>query len=91
MGNYAKAWQCEACPQSNGEQGCPAWSEIIEAHVRTGEERITKDCLFRLLPKMMVEVVKASNRPAAELGEMRAELFKGFSAVGQILLKAPGG
>lgn len=68
---YKNAWKCKACPESNGALGCPAWCEVVETEVSSGNERITKECLFQMLPKMLVEVIKASNRPAAEIGAMR--------------------
>lgn len=72
-----KAWDCANCPQDTAI--CPAWAELVETHVRTGDERITKDCMFRLLPRMIVEVIKASNRPAAEVGQLRQEIFRGLT------------
>lgn len=81
---YSRAWQCKRCPKSNDEDGCPAWAELIETHVRSGEERVTKECVFRLLPRLMLEVVKASNRPAAEIGELRSELYQGFTALARV-------
>ena len=81
--NYKNAFECKDCPES--EKGCPCWTEIIETNLQSGEERITKDCLYKLLPRLMVEVIKASNRPAAAVESMRnslvANLSGGFSAL----------
>ncbi len=71
---YKQAWKCHKCPESNEEKGCPAWTELIEMNIETGQERVTKECLFQMMPRLMVEVIKASNRPAAELSAMRREV-----------------
>jgi len=70
---YKSAWKCNKCPESNDEKGCPCWTELIETNAETGQERITKNCLFQLMPNLLVEVIKASNRPAAEISAMRVE------------------
>lgn len=75
---YRHAWDCRRCPQRNDEQGCPAWTELLESNTATGEERITKGCLFALLPRLLVEVLKASNRPAAAIESTRNEIAAGF-------------
>jgi len=70
---------------------CPCWCEVIWTNVQTGEEKVVKDCLFRMLPAMMVEVIKASNRPSAAVESMRNETIKvlnaGFKKVQQGLIK----
>jgi hypothetical protein len=81
------AWDCERCPKDSAI--CPAWAELIETHIRTAEERVTKECIFRMLPRMMIEVIKASNRPAAEMGQLRAELYEGFQVMGRSVLSLP--
>jgi len=65
---YKNAWKCQKCPESNDEKGCPGWTELIEMNVETGQERVTKECLFQMMPRLMVEVIKASNRPCAHGG-----------------------
>ena len=72
---YKNAWKCQRCPESNNEQGCPAWIELIETHMETGQERINRNCLFQMMPHLMVELIKASNRPAAEMSAMRGEVI----------------
>lgn len=73
------AWDCEHCPKDSDI--CPAWAEIIETHVRTAEERVTRECVFRLLPRLLVQGIKAANRPAAELSELRAVIAKASTAI----------
>lgn len=77
VSTYANAFVCNECPGNNGPQGCPCWVELIETNIQTGEERINKNCLFQMMPSMLVEVIKASNRPAAEIGRMREEVVSG--------------
>ena len=82
---YKNAFKCSKCPQSNGQDGCPAWVEIMQTNTATGEERLHKDCLFQQLPHLMVEVVKASNRPAAAVEEARNEIANGFNQLNQVM------
>lgn len=89
--NYKNPFECKECPES--EKGCPCWTEIIETNIQTGAERITKDCLFKLMPRLMIEVIKASNRPAAAVESMRNSLVEnlahGFGAlVGAVEMKS---
>lgn len=81
--NYKDPFNCKDCPES--EKGCPCWTEIVETNIQTGEERITKDCLLKLMPRLLIEVIKASNRPAAAIESTRnalvENLTKGFSSI----------
>jgi hypothetical protein len=79
--SYRNAENCRRCPQRNDEHGCPWWWELMEANVATGEERLTKGCGKALLPRLMVEVIKASNRPAAAVESCRNEIAGGFAQV----------
>lgn len=81
IATYSNAFNCQSCPGNSGLNGCPCWTEIVETNLQTGEERINKDCLFRMMPHMLVEVIKASNRPAAEIGRMREEVVKGVAQI----------
>lgn len=54
----------------------------------SSEEKIEKNCLFRLMPQMMVEVIKASNRPAQEMGQIRNNLVDGFSKLPDAMAKS---
>ena len=82
--NYRNAWNCKKCPGRNDEQGCPAWIEYMQENVGTGEQRLSKECLFQALPVFLVEVVKASNRPAAAVESMRNEVASGFGRLVQV-------
>lgn len=79
MPGYKGAFDCSRCPM-NGDptagRACPAWHELMMTNVATGEERLVKDCLFRVLPSILIEVVKASNRPAAAIESMRNEVVR---------------
>lgn len=83
INNYSNAFVCEKCPTNNGPDGCPCWTGLIETNVQTGEQRINENCLFRLLPGMLVEVIKASNRPAAEIGAMREGVIESVTKLAQ--------
>lgn len=71
--NYKNAMNCKRCPETNDANGCPCWTEIIMTNTE-GEVKAVKNCLFQQLPMLMIEVIKASNRPAAEIGAMRGEI-----------------
>lgn len=47
----------------------------------THETKVQRDCLFRLLPVFLIEVIKASNRPAAAIESTRNELITGLGAI----------
>ncbi len=78
---YKNAWKCHRCPKSNDEKGCPAWIEYSETNIITGEVRITKECSFQAMPKFLVKVIEASNRPAAAVESTRNEIAAGFGRV----------
>lgn len=87
MIKYKHAFACSKgkhCPESNGQEGCPNWAEIVEENVQTGETRITKGCAPQVMQSMIVHVIKASNRPAAEMGEIRNALIQGFQRISEI-------
>ncbi len=69
--NYKAAFRCKKCPQSNGPEGCPVWIEIVIVNSETKHTAIDKNCGFQLMPLLMVEVIKASNRPAEEMSALR--------------------
>lgn len=80
------------CPKTNNPDAkyyCPAWSEgVIWTNTQTGEEKVLH-CSIQALMPAMVEVIKASNRPAAAVESMRNELSarmqRGFGALGQVM------
>ena len=85
--NYKNPFECKECPES--EKGCPCWTELLETNIQTGEERITKDCLLKLMPRLMIEVIKASNRPAAAMESTRNTLLeclnRGFGSLVNVI------
>lgn len=85
---YKNAFKCTKCPESNGENGCPVWWEIIEENVETGKERINKACGFTLMQMFLLEVLKASNRPAAAVESMRNDLVKGIGGLPEVIMRA---
>jgi len=64
------------CPEKNGEQGCPSWQQIVMTNNQTGEVVPRSDCVLNLMPMLMVEVIKASNRPAAEISALRNDIVE---------------
>lgn len=71
--------ECPRTNDPNAKQFCPAWSEgVVWTNTQTGEEKIV-NCAFRALMPAMVEVIKASNRPAAAVESTRNEIARGFA------------
>ena len=83
--NYKRAFQCKKCPQSNEEDGCPMWWEYMATNIQSGEEVLKKCCGYQALPMFLTEVIKASNRPAAEMGSMRNELGNAVERIPALL------
>ena len=88
---YKNAYNCKKCPGNNGPEGCPVWVEYSETNLN-GDVRLTKECGHQAMPKFMVQMIAASNRPAAAVESMRNEVVKmhqgilgGLSGVGKIL------
>ena len=49
----------------------------------TGETKVLKDCLFRLMPLYMTQMIKAGQAPASAIDQVRTELFHGLGAIAQ--------
>lgn len=77
------AFQCETCPQNHDSvkgRSCPAWWETVQQSA-AGEVRVLKSCAWEQLPYFLLEVIKASNRPAAVMESLRNELVEKVSPV----------
>ena len=61
------------------------WWELGFVNAATGEERTERACGYSLMPKLLLEVIKASNRPTASLDKMATEVSKGFVGIIQHL------
>lgn len=57
------------------------WWETVQTNIQTGEEAITKGCGYQQLPIYLVEVIKASNRPAEEMSKIREKAVERIAAV----------
>lgn len=72
------------CPRTNNPDAkifCPAWHDgIVWQKDGTGEERVV-NCTFSMMMQGMVQVIAASNRPAAAIESTRNEIAKGFDAI----------
>lgn len=89
--SYSHAFHCSACPETNSPKGCPAWVELVLTNP-SGDTKIEKSCVLQQLPMLMVEVIKASNRPAAAIESVRENLNTvlqaGFSALNTSIQQA---
>lgn len=82
---YKNAFRCDNCPESNGEDGCPAWNEIIMTNIQSGEDKIVKGCTFQLMPFIMTEAIKASNTSASTFAAIKNEIARGYSLIAQAI------
>lgn len=57
----------------------------METNVATGEERPISGCFYQVMPRLMVEVIKASNRPAAAIESTRNEIATGFARLAGVM------
>jgi hypothetical protein len=81
--NYKKAFKCHKCPQSNQEDGCPVWNEVILTHSETGQEKIVKGCNFQILPFLITESIKASNVSTGTFSSIKNEIARGYAVIAQ--------
>lgn len=70
---FKNAFNCKKCPECNDEKGCPMWWETVWEKP-DGEVKIIKACGYTQLPLYLIELIKASNRPAAAVESIRNEL-----------------
>lgn len=47
----------------------------------TGESKIMKDCVFRLIPFFMTEMIRSANAPAAAIEQTRNDLCTALGAI----------
>lgn len=84
---YVNPQTCPKCPHRHSKLGCPAWvgaeNTIMETNLQTGDIRAVVGCFYQVLPKLMVHVIQASNRPAAVLQEMRNDMTQGLGQIAQ--------
>ena len=82
--NHTKAFQCHECPRNaDPERGpsCPAWWEYVATEIASGREEIRRECGWQAMPRFFVEVIRASNRPAAAVEDTRNQIVAGFAEV----------
>lgn len=79
--NYKNAFKCKKCPQSNGENGCPAWWEWMAHTPETGEDNIMKMCGFQAMPIFLTRTMQISGGQQAAVEDMRNHLVEGFDRV----------
>lgn len=82
---YKNAFNCKKCPASNDKNGCPAWTELSFQEMSTGQIKPIHDCVFQLMPIMFIEMIKASNRPAAAIEATKNEIAAQFNQLAQII------
>lgn len=79
---YKNAWKCHECPESAGEDGCPAWCDgIVEVNPSTMQERVTRGCFLPIAMRALTATIHAANVSSQETSTIREEIRKGFSGV----------
>lgn len=87
---FKKAFKCQYYQGKDGKPcDCPAWTGLVETNLVTGEVRNKEDCVYKLLPSLMVEVIKAANRPAAAVESCRNEIVLGLKRIADNMPAAP--
>lgn len=88
---------CDLCPHKGTGRGCPAWvgpesgTIVMETHVATGEERPIRGCYYQVMPRLMVHVIQASNRPAAAIESTRNEIAVGLARLAGVMPRLVSG
>jgi len=89
MPKFKNAFKCSKCPESNQEEGCPLWWEIIMTNDVTQEQKIEKGCGYQLLPQMIALTCKQSMHTTYAAYDMRNKVVKNlgkvFSAISEKL------
>lgn len=83
--NYKNAFKCRKCPESNKEDGCPAWNEIILTNNQTGEQKIEAGCFYQMMPSLLVESIKSSNVAAATHSDIKNEVARGYATLAKAM------
>ena len=83
--SYKNAFKCDDCPEKAGEEGCPAWNEIIMTNIQSGEDKIVKGCNFQLMPFIMTEAIKASHTSANTFAAIKNEIARGYTLIAQAM------
>lgn len=86
---FKNAFRCKNCPESSNRDGCPCWIELIWKHDTTGETTVERGCYFQLMPKLILESVKAANISSAHACQVRNTLYRGFQYLASSAEKYP--
>ena len=87
MPRYSKnAFNCYKCPGKGGDGGCPMFWDTVHTNTQTSEIKTIRSCGYEQLPTYLVEVIKASNRPAAAMESTRNEMMRGLAAIATVAL-----
>lgn len=76
--NYKNAFKCHKCPQSNKENGCPAWMEVIMTEKESGQVKNVADCSYVLLPRIIIENTAAADRVTENITAVPKRLREEF-------------
>jgi len=81
-------FDCENCPRNNDpEKGrfCVAWVEYPEKNIQTDETRITKECWFPAMFKMMFDLVKSDHQMSEHQTKTTNAIIEGFSQIDETM------
>lgn len=92
---YSKnAFNCAKCPGKAGDGGCPMWWKTVWTQPSAaGPEavKVIESCGYEQLPQFLIEVIKASNRPAAAVESARDEIATGLLKIAESCRLRPEG
>lgn len=90
--NYKNAFNCKKCPQTNGENGCPNWWEMVMTN-HLGEQKVEKACGYQMTPQLIIQMCKQAEHTTYAAYDMRNKVVenvgKMISAVHQKLNLPP--
>lgn len=94
FGKKVNPQTCERCPHRHDAAGCPCWiseqAGFLETNSATGEARFVTGCFYQVIPRLMCEVIAASNRPAAAIEGTRNEISRGLALIAQGMAQPRG-
>ncbi len=79
--SFKNAFKCKNCPETNSEKGCPLWWEIMFTQDNTGEQKMQKDCGYKLLPQLLIMTAKSANHTTYAAYDMRNKVVKNVNKV----------
>jgi hypothetical protein len=78
--NYKNAFNCKKCPESNGENGCPNWWEMVMTN-HLGEQKVEKKCGYQMMPQLIIQMCKMTEHTTYAAYDMRNKTVENINKV----------